>query len=129
MRHPKPGPRPLSPHLQIYRPQITSVLSALHRLTGIALATGILFLVAWFATAAAGPDLFACTVAVVTHPVGIALLAAGSWTLFFHACNGVRHLCWDAGWGFDLRTVTASGWSVLAAATVITLILWLWIAL
>lgn len=117
--------RPLSPHLQIYRPQITSVLSAVHRLTGIALSLGLLFVTAWFMAAAHGTQWFACMAAVASHPLVAALLFCASWAMFYHACNGVRHLAWDAGWGFDLGTVTLTGWVVLAASTVLTILLWI----
>jgi succinate dehydrogenase / fumarate reductase cytochrome b subunit len=117
--------RPLSPHLQVYRPQITSVMSILHRLTGIALAVGTLLLVWWLVAAAAGPDAFATVQAVVGSFVGRILLFGWSWALFYHLCNGIRHLFWDAGWGFELTTVYRSGWIVAAASVGLTLLAWI----
>jgi len=116
--------RPLSPHLQVYRPQITSVMSILHRLTGIALAVGTLLLVWWLAAAAAGPDSFATVQGFIGSVLGRILLFGWSWALFYHLCNGIRHLAWDAGWGFDLKTVYRSGWLVVAASAALTLIAW-----
>ncbi len=126
MNDARPSGRPLSPHLQIYRPQITSVLSALHRLTGIALGLGLLFLAAWFFAAASGPAWFACMAAVAGHPAMAVLLFGATWALFFHACNGVRHLAWDAGWGFDLDTVSLTGWIAVAVSAALTVLLWAW---
>jgi succinate dehydrogenase / fumarate reductase cytochrome b subunit len=118
------GSRPLSPHLQIYKPQITSVLSILHRITGIALAVGTLALAWWLIAAAAGPDSFATAQAAAGSWLGRLLLFGWTFALFYHLANGIRHLCWDAGYGFDLPTVTASGWTVVAAAIVLTLGAW-----
>jgi succinate dehydrogenase / fumarate reductase cytochrome b subunit len=116
--------RPLSPHLQVYRPQITSVMSILHRLTGIALAVGTLLLVWWLVAAAAGPDSFATAQGFIGSVLGRILLFGWSWALFYHLCNGIRHLAWDAGWGFELKTVYRSGWIAVAASAGLTLIAW-----
>lgn len=117
--------RPLSPHLQIYRPQLTSVLSVLHRITGVALAIGTLALVWWLIAAAAGPQSFATAQGFFGSIVGRLLLLGWSWALFYHLCNGIRHLAWDVGWGFDLKSVYASGWTVVVAAFVLTAIAWI----
>ena len=119
------GTRPLSPHLQIYKPQITSVLSILHRFTGIALAIGTLLFAWWVIAAAAGPDAFATAQVVIGSWFGRLLLFGWTLALFYHLCNGIRHLCWDAGYGFDLPTVTASGRTVIVAAVVLTLVAWI----
>ena len=118
--------RPLSPHLQIYRPQLTSVLSILHRLTGIALAVGTLLLVWWLAAAASGENAFADVQAVIGSWIGRLLLLGWSFALFFHLCNGIRHLFWDAGKGFALGTVYATGRAAVAAAVVLTAAAWIW---
>lgn len=117
--------RPLSPHLQVYRLQITSVMSILHRLTGIALAAGTLLLVWWLVAAASGPASFAAVQGFVGSVVGRILLFGWSWALFYHLANGIRHLAWDAGWGFELKTVYASGWTVAAASLLLTAIAWI----
>ncbi len=118
------GNRPLSPHLQVYRPQITSVLSILHRITGVVLALGIIPLVYWFAAVAGGPAAYQQAYGVLSS--GFVQLLLLGWVLAFsyHLLNGVRHLLWDAGWGFELRQVYASGWAVLAGAVLITLLVW-----
>jgi len=117
--------RPLSPHLQIYRPQLTSVLSILHRLTGVALALGTGLLVWWLAAAAAGPDSFAIANDFLGSIFGRLLLLGWSFALFYHLCNGIRHLFWDAGLGYEITTVNRSGWLVLVASLALTVIAWL----
>jgi succinate dehydrogenase / fumarate reductase cytochrome b subunit len=116
--------RPLSPHLQVYRPQLTSVLSILHRATGVALAVGTLLLVYWLAAAAAGPEAFAAAQGFVGSPLGLILLFGWSVALFYHLCNGIRHLAWDAGCGFELPSVYRSGWAVVIATAALTLLAW-----
>lgn len=116
--------RPLSPHLQIYRPQITSMLSICHRLTGLALSVGLLLLVWWLVALATGPEAFATAQGFTGSWLGRLLLLGWSFALFYHLANGIRHLFWDAGYGYDLKTTTASGWAVVAASVVLTLIAW-----
>jgi len=118
--------RPLSPHLQVYRPQLTSVLSILHRITGIALAIGTLLLVWWLLAAALGSGPFAVVQGFLASWIGRLLLFGWSYALFYHLCNGIRHLFWDAGRGFDLKTAYASGWCVVGASVALTLIAWIW---
>jgi len=117
--------RPLSPHLQIYRPQLTSVLSITHRLSGVALAVGTLLLVYWLAAAAAGPEAFESAQSFVGSFLGRLLLFGWTVGLFFHLCNGIRHLVWDAGYGFELDEVYRSGWTVAAATAVLSLLAWI----
>jgi succinate dehydrogenase / fumarate reductase cytochrome b subunit len=117
--------RPLSPHLQIYRPQITSVLSILHRITGGALAAGTLLLVYWLVAIAGGPDTYAAAQSVIGSVIGQLLLFGWSWALFYHLTNGIRHLFWDMGRGFELRTVSLSGWAVVALSLALTLAVWI----
>jgi succinate dehydrogenase / fumarate reductase cytochrome b subunit len=117
--------RPLSPGLQIYRPQLTSVLSFSHRVTGIALSVGTLLLVAWLVAAAAGPYAYSAVQGFMRSWLGLVLLFGWTFSFFFHLCNGIRHLAWDAGYGFELRTIYASGWMVVAASTLLTVAAWL----
>jgi succinate dehydrogenase / fumarate reductase cytochrome b subunit len=118
------GKRPLSPHLQIYRPQITSVLSISHRLTGIVLAAGLMVLVYWLAALARGDAAYASAVAVLgSWPVKLLLFAA-SFAFFYHLANGIRHLWWDSGRGFEIPQVYASGWAVIISASLLTLLAW-----
>jgi len=116
--------RPLSPHLQVYKPQLTSALSILHRMTGVALGFGTLLLVWWLAAAAAGPQAFATAQGFIGSWLGLLLLFGWSVALFYHLCNGIRHLFWDAGYGFELPQAYASGWAVVAATGVLTLLAW-----
>jgi succinate dehydrogenase / fumarate reductase cytochrome b subunit len=117
--------RPLSPHIQIYRPQLTSVLSITHRLTGVALSAGSLLIVAWLVAGAAGPTAYHDLRFVMRSWIGLLLLFGGTFSIFFHLCNGLRHLFWDAGRGFELRTIYASGWTVVATSVILTIGLWI----
>jgi succinate dehydrogenase / fumarate reductase cytochrome b subunit len=117
--------RPLSPDLQIYRPQLTSVLSITHRLTGLALSIGSPLLVGWLLAAAAGPSAFAPLHGFLASWAGLVLLLGWTFSLFFHLCNGIRHLFWDAGYGFDLQTIYASGWTVVASSIALTIAAWI----
>ena len=114
--------RPISPHLQVYKPQLTSVLSILHRITGVALSLGTILLVYWLIAAASGPVAFASAEALIGSWIGRVLLLGWTFALYFHLTNGIRHLFWDAGLGFELKTVYASGWTVVALAAILTLI-------
>lgn len=117
-------PRPLSPHLQIYRPQITSVMSILHRITGVALAFGALALVALLAAAAQGPEAFAVMQGYAAHPVAIVMMMGWSWALMYHLCTGLRHLVWDMGWCFTLEEVYVGGYLALIVSSLLTLGVW-----
>jgi succinate dehydrogenase / fumarate reductase, cytochrome b subunit len=118
------GKRPLSPHLQIYRPQITSVLSISHRFSGVVLAVGLLVLVYWLAALASGDAAYAGALALLgAWPVQL-LLFLGSFAFFYHFANGIRHLWWDSGRGFEISQVYASGWAVIVAAVALTLLAW-----
>lgn len=117
--------RPLSPHLQVYRPQLTSVLSITHRATGVFLSLGSVFLAAWLISAAVGPEAFECINGMAGAWYGQILLLGWSYALFYHLCNGIRHLVWDAGVGLELKTSYITGYLVLAASAVMTLAVWL----
>jgi succinate dehydrogenase / fumarate reductase cytochrome b subunit len=116
--------RPLSPHLQVYRPQLTSVMSISHRAAGVALAVGTLLLVYWVVAAASGPAAFASAQAFIGSWFGFLILFGWSVALFYHLANGIRHLFWDAGYGFELKTVYASGYAVLVATAALTVLAW-----
>lgn len=117
--------RPLSPHLQIYRPQLTSVLSILHRLTGIALAAGTLLLVWWLIAAAAGPEAYDTVQGFIGSIIGRLLLLGWTFSLFYHLANGIRHLVWDSGRGFELSTTYSTGWIVVIVSIVLTVVSWI----
>jgi succinate dehydrogenase / fumarate reductase cytochrome b subunit len=95
---------PLSPHLSIYRWPITMAASITHRITGMAMAAGTLFLAWWLIAAAAGPDAYAVFTQAAAHPLGQIILFGFTWSLCFHLLNGIRHLFWDMGYGFALPT-------------------------
>jgi succinate dehydrogenase / fumarate reductase cytochrome b subunit len=120
-----PVERPLSPHLQIYKPQLTTVLSFSHRATGVALAVGSIFLVWWLVAAVSGGGAFEVAQDFWGSWLGLLLLFGWTFSLFFHLCNGIRHLAWDAGYGFELKETYASGWAVVAASGVLTVIAWI----
>jgi succinate dehydrogenase / fumarate reductase cytochrome b subunit len=112
-----------------YRFQITSALSILHRLTGIGLAVGSILLAWWLVAVAAGGEWFAATHAFIASPLGILLLFLWSVAFFYHLCNGIRHLVWDAGRGFEIRNAYRSGYAVLTATAVLTVLTWLYVIL
>ncbi len=119
------GNRPLSPHLQIYRPQISSVLSILHRMTGVGMALGAVLVVWWLLAAATGPEYFAIVDGLLTSWVGLLVLLGVTWALAYHLLNGIRHLFWDMGYGYELETVDKTGWAVVIGSAVLTVLLWL----
>ncbi len=116
--------RPLSPHIQIYRPQLTSVLSIANRITGVVLSFCAVALVAWLISAAAGPQAYSTVHGYIRSWLGQILLFGCTYSLFLHLCGGIRHLFWDAVYGFELRTIYASGWTVLAMSAALTLLTW-----
>jgi len=121
----KAGPRPLSPHLQIYRPQITSVLSIFHRFTGVGLIVGLFVLAYWLMAAAYGPEAYARAQGFLVSGLGRLILFALTFALYYHLANGIRHLFWDIGLGFELPALRASGIAVVVFSLVLTLATWL----
>lgn len=117
--------RPLSPHLQVYRPQVTSVLSIAHRMTGVVLAFAALLLTYWLASAAYGPESFARAQVLMESWIGRLVLFGFTFSLFYHLCNGVRHLGWDMGWGFDLVKLRLTGVIVIIASLGLTVLSWM----
>lgn len=117
--------RPLSPHLQIYKPQISSVLSILHRITGAGLGIGLLLLAWWLIAAASGPDAFATVQGFIGSWLGRLILFGFTWALFFHLLNGIRHLGWDMLWGLDLPTMTRTGWAAVIGSAALTILVWI----
>ena len=119
------GDRPLSPHLQIYAWQWTMALSILHRASGVGLAVGTLILVWWLLALAYGGPSFDVVQSVIGHWFGRLCLFGWTWALFYHLCNGIRHLVWDTGRGFELDTARNSGYLVFAASVVLTVLAWI----
>jgi succinate dehydrogenase / fumarate reductase cytochrome b subunit len=116
--------RPLSPNIQIYRPQLTSVLSIANRITGIFLSIGAIGMVVWLIAAATGPQPYAAVQGAMTSWIGQIVLVGFTFAFFLHLCGGIRHLVWDAGYGFELRSIYVSGWAVVAASVVLTVAAW-----
>ena len=116
--------RPLSPHLGIYSWQISNTLSILHRATGVMLSLGALVLVGWLIAISAGYEAYARVIAWLSGPFGRLLLFAWTFCFFYHLGNGVRHLFWDAGIGFEKRQARLSGWAVVAFAIGLSLAVW-----
>jgi succinate dehydrogenase / fumarate reductase, cytochrome b subunit len=117
--------RPLSPHLQVYKPQITSVMSILHRITGVFLSLGSLLLAAWIFAAAYDEQMYLTLAGFFKSLIGTALLIAWTGAFYYHLCNGIRHMFWDAGKGFEIATVTRSGIAVLLVSSAMTAVTWL----
>ena len=117
-------PRPLSPNIQIYRPQLTSVLSIANRLTGIVLSLGSVGLVVWLSAAALGPEPYAAVQKTLVSWPGQIVLLAFTFAFFLHLCGGIRHLVWDTVHGFELRSIYASGWAVVGASIALTAAAW-----
>ena len=112
--------RPLSPHLTVYKPQITSVLSIFHRITGAGLAVSTLLVVFWLASLAIGEVAFKLFNNFLNNPFIIIVLVSSLWALWYHFCTGLRHLYWDMGYGYDLKSVTISGWVAVISSFVLT---------
>ena len=119
------GDRPLSPHLQIYAWQWTMALSILHRASGVGLSVGTLLMVWWLLGLAGGVESFELVQGFVSHWLGKICLLGWTWALFYHLCNGIRHLGWDVGVGFELDTARNTGYIVFAASIVLTGLAWL----
>mgnify|MGYP000271236789 CR=1 FL=1 len=116
--------RPLSPHLGIYRWQLTMALSILHRMSGVFLSFGAVLMVVILAAIASGSSQFETIQSWLAHPIGILLLVAWSFALYLHLANGVRHLIWDAGVALEKNTANQSGLFVIAFAVLATAITW-----
>lgn len=116
--------RPLSPHLSIYRWKLTMAMSILHRITGISLFFGTIFLVWWLVAAASGPDAFALVAAIYGSPIGLIVLFGFTWTLVHHMLGGLRHFVWDFGLGMDAPARDRIALLNIVGSVVITVILW-----
>ncbi len=116
--------RPLSPHLQIYKFQLTMAVSVLQRITGSGLAVGLMVFAYWLGAAAYGPEAYATAQAFLTSWFGYLLLVGFSAAGWFHLLNGVRHLFWDIGWGFDMATTRATSTAIVVGTVVLTALTW-----
>ena len=116
--------RPLSPHLSIYKPQITTVISIFHRITGVAVTGGIFLVSAWLLTAAYAPDSYDSFRGIAGSIYGQIVLFVLSLCFYFHSISGIRHLFWDMGKGFEIKTVTRTGIFTIILSILLTLITW-----
>lgn len=119
--------RPLSPHLQIYKWQVQMVTSILHRATGIALAVGTLMVLWGLLSLAAGEDAFNQFRMCMGSPFGMILMIGWTWALFYHLCNGIRHLIQDAGAGYAIAQFVRSSWLSIIVSLVLTLLVWAYV--
>lgn len=117
-------PRPLSPHLQIYRPQMSSVVSIFHRAAGLALFAGIIILACWLAAAAGGPDSYARFVECAASVWGQGVLLALTACFFFYFLAEIRYLGWAFGYGFSLPVMNVTGWIVIVGSAALTALVW-----
>lgn len=122
----RPGmkPRPLSPHLQIYKPIPTMMMSIVHRITGAALYFGMLLLAWWLVAASSSPDAFTTAAGVMGSWIGLIVLIGFTWALYHHLLGGLRHLLWDTGYAMDKHTATNLAWATLAGSVALTLLTW-----
>jgi succinate dehydrogenase / fumarate reductase cytochrome b subunit len=114
--------RPLSPHLQIYRPQLTAITSILTRITGNALIVGIILAVWWLLAAATSPEYFAVANGVATSWFGDLVFTGSLWAVWYHYLAGLRHLYFDAGHGLDIPTAEKLGWACIIGSVVLTIL-------
>jgi succinate dehydrogenase / fumarate reductase cytochrome b subunit len=118
--------RPLSPHLQVYDMlQMSSAMSISGRITGVIWSIGLLLLVWWLVAAATGPEAFAQVQWFLGSWIGILILVCVTFVGWFHTMNGIRHLAWDAGYGFDIPSMYRTGWAAIIASGVLTVVTWI----
>jgi len=117
-------PRPLSPHLTVYKMLPNMLMSGLHRITGAALYFGTLLLAWWLIAAASGPEAFNTATWFMGSPIGLLILFGYSWALVHHMLGGIRHFIWDSGRGFDLSTVDMLSWGTIIGSAGLTVLLW-----
>jgi succinate dehydrogenase / fumarate reductase cytochrome b subunit len=116
--------RPLSPHLQIYRPMLTMMMSIAHRITGAALAVGFVLLTWWLVAVSIGPEAYATVDAFFSSLIGKLLLFLFTWALLHHMLGGIRHLIWDTGAGLDKTSIEVLAWLTLITSIVLTVLIW-----
>ncbi|MGE0222304.1 MAG: succinate dehydrogenase, cytochrome b556 subunit [Acetobacteraceae bacterium] len=116
--------RPLSPHVQVYRWPLSMALSIAHRISGVGVGIGTLLLTWWLVAAASSDNAFATVQSFLGSVIGVLMLLAWVAALMFHMFSGIRHLIWDAGYGFDARQYNTSGWAVVIATVVSTVLIW-----
>ncbi len=118
--------RPLSPHLTIYKPQFTSVLSIMHRITGIGLGVSVLLVIIWFCALALGAKTFELVNFLFDTTITRLILILSVWALWYHTCAGIRHLIWDFGYGLEVKWITPSAYLVLVGSLILTILNLFW---
>ena len=116
---------PLSPHLQIYRWQISSLISITHRITGILNFLGLIFISAWISSAGISENLFECFSVFLKSFIGRFILIGFTWSISYHLLSGTRHLFWDLGYGYEIKTANISGILVILSSLILTIVLWM----
>ncbi len=116
---------PLSPHLQIYRWQISSLISITHRITGILNFLGLIFISAWISSAGIGENLFEYFSVFLKSFIGRFILIGFTWSISYHLLSGIRHLFWDLGYGYEIKTANFSGILVILSSLILTIVLWM----
>ncbi len=117
-----PGERPLSPHLSIYRPQMTSISSIINRITGVSLLLASFLIVWWLLAAATSAQAFALADGVLTSLIGDVVMALSTWAIWYHYLGGLRHLYFDAGNGLEVETAEKLGWAVIIGSVVLSVV-------
>ncbi len=117
------GDRPLSPHLSVYRPQMSMITSITHRITGVGMTLALVWIVWWFLALSTGPESFGAIDGSLTSWFGILVLVGSLWALSYHFCNGIRHLFWDMGYCLEKETAQKTGIAVFVASVVLTIII------
>lgn len=116
--------RPLSPHISIYRPIVTMVMSILHRITGVANFVGVVLVAWWLVAAASGPASYDVAAGVLGSWLGMLVLFGFTWTLTHHMLGGIRHLIWDTGRGFEEKAREGLAWATIVGSLTLTILLW-----
>jgi len=116
---------PLSPHLQIYKWQVSSVVSIIHRITGILNLLGLILICAWISSAGIGENLFGSFSVFLKSFIGKFILIGFTWSMSYHLLSGIRHFCWDLGYGYEIKTANLSGIVVIIGSLFLTIILWM----
>ena len=116
--------KPLSPHLQIYKPQLTSVLSIMHRISGVSLIAGLLLLLWWLYALSQGGEAYICLMVFMVSSLGSLLKLALIFAATFHLINGIRHISWDLGFFLDIKAVYYTGWGVVLITAIASFFLW-----
>ena len=118
---------PLSPHLQIYRWHISSLLSIIHRISGVINLLALILILFWLVILSLGESNYELFLLIINSFFGKFILIGFTWSMSFHVLSGIRHLCWDLGYGFEIKTANITGIIVIISSLILTIIFWLFI--